>query len=140
VSCEPPGVHTRRLLVLLIHGDVGGGGGRMPIASPTESLHPVEDTSPQIGVTSMRRPRIITTSYNITVVSPQERWNMWVSGCHRSTSVVNTVESISGIPRVTSQASDMNPARRMNGSHRSSHVRGLCMQILSGCKHCGTQQ
>jgi hypothetical protein len=40
VSCEPPGVNAHHFLVLLIHGDVRGGG-QMPIASTMVSLHPV---------------------------------------------------------------------------------------------------
>jgi hypothetical protein len=95
VSCEPPGVHVHHLLVLLIHGHVGG---RMTIASPTESLHLAEDTIPQIGVSSMGRPTMI--SYSVTVVSPHERWNVCVSGRHRSKSVVNVADSINGRPRV----------------------------------------
>jgi hypothetical protein len=137
VSCEPPGVHTHRLPVLLIHRDVGG---RRPIASPTESFHPARDTSPQIGVSLMERPRIMVTSCNITVVSPDERWNVWVFRRHQSTSDVNAGLSIIGRTRLTSRASTRNLARCINGSYRSSHVRGLCVRILSGCKRCRTQQ
>jgi hypothetical protein len=121
-------------------GTSGGGGGRRPIAAPTESLHPPRDTIPETGVPSMGRARIMATSYNVTMVSSHERWNMWVSGRHRPTSVINAVESIIGRPPVMRQASDMNPTWHMNDAYRSSHVRGLCVQILSGGCRCGTQQ
>jgi hypothetical protein len=94
VSCEPPGVHTRQ----------------RPIACPTESLHPVEDTIPQTGVSSMGRPRIMATSCIVIMISPDERWNVWVSGCHQSMSAVIVVASISGRPRLMSRASGRNPA------------------------------
>jgi hypothetical protein len=131
VSGQPPGVHARRLPILLIRC---GGGGRRPIACLTESLHLVGDTIPQIGVSSMGRPRIMTTSYSITVISPDGKWNMWVFGCHRSLSAVNVAASISDRPRVMSRASGRNPARRINDSYHSSHIKGMCMRILSGFK------
>jgi hypothetical protein len=137
VRCEPPGVHAHRLLILLICGNISG---RMSIDSPTEYLHPAEDTGPQTRVTSMGRLRIMVTSYSVTVVSPHERWNVWVSGHHRSTSSVNATKSIIDRLLVTSRARSRNPVCCMNSSYRSSHVRGLCVRILSGCKHCGTQQ
>jgi hypothetical protein len=137
VSCEPPGVHVHRLPVLLIHRDIGG---RRPIASPMESLHQVGDTNPQTGVPSMGRPRIMATSCNVTMVSLDGRWNVWISGRHRSTSDINAGPSIIGRPWLMSRASGRNPARCMNGSYCSSHVRGLCMRILSGCKCCRIQQ
>jgi hypothetical protein len=112
----------------------------MLIASPTESLHPTEDTGPQTRVPSMGRQRIMVTSYNITVVSPYGRWNVWISGRYRSTRAVKAVESIIDRPLVTSQASGRNPARHMNDAYRSSHVRGLCVRILSEDSRCGTQQ
>jgi hypothetical protein len=138
VSYEPPEVNARWLLLLLVCGHVGGGGGRMSIASPTKSLHPTRDTSPHIGKSSMGRPRIIATSWSVTVVSLHGRWSVWVSGRYRSTSVVNVVRSINGRPPVTRWASDRNPAHCMNGVYCSSHIRGLCVWILSGCNTCNT--
>jgi hypothetical protein len=44
----------------------------------------------------MGRSRIMVTSYSVTVVSPHGRWNVWGSGCHRSTSAINAAESIVG--------------------------------------------
>jgi hypothetical protein len=137
VSYEPPGVNARRLLVLLVCGNVRGGG-RRPIAAPTKSLHSAGDTIPEIGVPSMGRPKIMATSYSVIVVSPHRRWNVWVFGHHRSTSVINAVESIINKPSVMMQASGRNSARHTNGVYRSSHVRGLCVQILSGDSRCGT--
>jgi hypothetical protein len=114
--------------------------GQRSIACPTECLHPVEDTIPQTGVPSMKRPRIMVTSCSVTVISLDGRWNMWVSGRYQSTSAINAATSISGRPRLMSRATGRNPARRMNGSFRSSHYRGLCVRILSGFKCCRTQQ
>jgi hypothetical protein len=88
----------------------------MPIASPTESLHPTEDIGPQIRVPSMGRPRIIVTSCSITVVSPHGRWNVWVSERHQSTRAIKAAESIIDRPSVMSRASGRNPTRRMNGA------------------------
>jgi hypothetical protein len=122
VSCEPPGVNAHRLLVLLVCGNVGGGGGPLPIAAPTESLHLPGDTDPQTRVLSRGRPRIMATSCSVTVVSPHERWIMCVSECHRSTSVINVAPSPyeRHVPLI--------------------HVRGLCVRILSGDNHRGRQQ
>jgi hypothetical protein len=105
-----------------------------------ESLHPAGDTIPQTGVSSMGRPRIRAMSYNIIVISLDRRWNVWVYGRHRSMSVVNVATSISSRPQVMSQASGRNPARRMNNSYYSSHIKGLCIRILSGFKRYRTQQ
>jgi hypothetical protein len=141
VSREPLRVHARHLSILLICGDVGGGGGvQKPIASLTESLHPVGDTIPQTGASSMGRPRIMATSCSVIVVSLDGRWNMWVFERHRSTSDVNAGPSIIDRSWLMSRASSRNPARRMNGLYHSPHVRGLCVQILSECKRCRTQQ
>jgi hypothetical protein len=140
VSCEPPGVNAHHLSVLLIYGNIGGGGGRRPIVAPTESLHPPGDIIPETGVLSMGRLRIMTTSCSVTVVSPHGRWNVWVFRRHRSTSVINAVESIIGRPSVMRRARGRNPAPHMNNVYRSSHIRRLCMRILSGDSRCGTQQ
>jgi hypothetical protein len=48
----------------------------MPIAVVMESLHPHRDTIPETNVASMGRPRIMTISCNITVVSQDGRWNV----------------------------------------------------------------
>jgi hypothetical protein len=109
VSYEPTGVNVHRLIVLLVCGNVGGGGGHMLIAAPTESLHPPGDTVPQTGVPSMRIPRIMVMSCSVTVVSPHGRWNVWVSRCDRSTSAINVVESIIDRPPVMSRPSGRNP-------------------------------
>jgi hypothetical protein len=69
----------------------------------------------------------------IIVASPQGRWKLWVSGCHRSTSADSVAESMIGSPLVTSLASGRKPAHSMNGVYRSSHMRVLCMRILNGC-------
>jgi hypothetical protein len=127
-------------VVFLSFWYVGTSGGHIPIAAPTESLHPPGDNVPQTDVSSMGRPRIMMTSCNVTVVSPHGRWNMCISGHHRSTSVINVVESIIDRSSVMSRASGRNPAHHMNGAYHSSHVKGLCVRILSDCKHCGTQQ
>jgi hypothetical protein len=59
VSCEPPRVGTRCLLVLLARDNIGGGEGRMSIATPMLSLRSPGDTDPQTGLPSMGRPRIL---------------------------------------------------------------------------------
>jgi hypothetical protein len=79
----------------------------------------------------MGKSRIMVTSYNVTVVSPHKRCNVWVSGRHWSTSAINAAESIIGRPPMTSEGSDRNIARRMNGSYRFSHIMGMCVRILS---------
>jgi hypothetical protein len=108
VSSEPPGVHAHRLLFLLIRVHIEGSSAD---ASLIESFHPAEDTIPQTRMSSMGIPRIMVTSYSVTVVSPHGRWNVSVSRRHRSTSAVNAVESISGRSWVLmSLASDRNPA------------------------------
>jgi hypothetical protein len=137
VSCEPPRVNDHRLIVLLVCGNVGG---RMPIAAAIESLHPSGEIVPVTGVSSMGRSRIMSMSCNIIMVSPHGRWNVWVSGRHRSTTGINVAESIIGRSEDIRRTSGRNPARRMNGTYCSSHVRGLCVRILSDNSHCGTQQ
>jgi hypothetical protein len=89
VSCEPPGVNARRLLVLL-----GTSGGQRLIAALMEYLHLPGDTIPETDMPSMGRPRIMATSCSITVVSPHGRWNVWVSKHCRSTCAINAAESI----------------------------------------------
>jgi hypothetical protein len=133
-------VNAHHFLVLLVCWNVGGGGGRKPIAATTESLHPARDTIPEISAPSMGRPRIMTMSCSITVVSPHRRWNVWVSGRHRSTSAINVAESIIGRSPGTRQASGRNPTHCMNGAYHSSHDRGMCIRILSGNSHCVRQQ
>jgi hypothetical protein len=108
----------------------------MPIAVLALSLHPSRDTSPQTEMLSIGRPRIMVTSWIITVVSPHRRWNMWVSGRHRSTSVVNAAEYIIDRPSMMSRASGRNPARRVNGVEHLCHINGMCVRILSGCNNC----
>jgi hypothetical protein len=127
-------------IVFLSFWSVGTSGGHRPIATVMESLHPAGDTVPETGAPSMGRPRIMVTSCSVTVISPYERWNVWVSRCHRSTSDVNTAESIIGRWPDTRRASGRNPACRMNGAYRSSHDRGLCVRILSGKSRCVTHQ
>jgi hypothetical protein len=132
VICEPPEVHARGLLILLARRDVMGS-----IADSLSDRVPPPDGR---HVPSMRRPRIITMSGSVTVVSPHGRWNMCIPERHRSTSIINVAESINDRPRVvTSRASGRNPARCMNDSYRSSHVKGQCVRILRCCKHCGTK-
>jgi hypothetical protein len=118
---------------------VGTSGGRRPIAAVTESLHPTVDTIPETGVTSMGRLRIMATSCSITVVSPQGRWNVWVSGRHRYISAINTAESIISRWPDMRRESGRNRAHHINGAYRSSHDRGLCVRILSGKSRCVTQ-
>jgi hypothetical protein len=126
--------------IFLSFWSVGTSEGHMSIAAPTESHHQPGDTVLETGVTLMERPRIMMTSYSVTVVSPHGMWNVWVSGRHRSTSVINAAESIIGRPPVMRRASDRNPTRCMNGAYRSSHIKGLCVRILTGDSRCGTQQ
>jgi hypothetical protein len=114
--------------------------GRRLIAAVMESLHPAGGTIPETGAPSMGRPRIMATFCNITIVSPHGRWNVWVSGRHRSTSVVNTAESIISRSSNTRRASGKNPAHHMNAAYHSSHNRGLCVRILSGNSRYVTQQ
>jgi hypothetical protein len=140
VSCEPPRVHGHRLLVLLIYGDVGGGGGSNVDSFFDGPLHQAEGTGSQIRVLSMGRPRIMVTSCTITMVSPHRRWNVWVSKRHRSTRAVKAAKSIIGRPPMTSRASGRNPECRMNDAYHSFHMRGLCVQIPSRDNCCGIQQ
>jgi hypothetical protein len=115
-------------------------GGRRPIAAVTESLHPTGDIVLETGAPLMGRPRIMAMPCSVTVISPHWRWNVWVSGRHRSTSAVNAVESIIGRWPDTRRASGRNPTHRMNDAYCSSHDRGLCVRILSGKNRCVTQQ
>jgi hypothetical protein len=140
VSYETPGVNVRRLLVLLVCENIGGGGGRWLIAAPMESLHPPGDTIPETSVPSMGRPKIMAMSCSVTVAFPHGRWNVWVSGRHQSTSAINAAESIISRPPLMRRASGRNLARCTNDVYHSSHDRRLCMWILSGDSHCGTQQ
>jgi hypothetical protein len=127
-------------IIFLSFWSVGTSGGCRLIAVVMESLHPAGDTVPETGVPSMGRPTIMATSYIVTVVSPHGRWNMWVFERHQSTSAINTAESIIGRSPGTRRASGRNPARCLHGVYRSSHNRGLCVQILSGNSCCVTQQ
>jgi hypothetical protein len=130
-------VIAHHLSVLLVYGNIRG---RRPIAAATESLHPAGDTVPETDASSMGRPRTMATSCSITVVSPHRRWNVCVFEHHRSISVVNAAESIISRSPDMMQASGRNPACRMNDMYRSSHDRGLCVQILSDNSRCVTQQ
>jgi hypothetical protein len=127
-------------IIFLSFWSMGTSGGRRPIAAPMESLHPSGDTIPEPSVPSMERPRIMATSYSVTVVSPHERWNVWVSGRYQPTSAINATESIIVRMPVMRRASGRNPACCMNSAYCSSHIMGLCVRILSGDNHCGTQQ
>jgi hypothetical protein len=135
VSYEPTGVDAQRLLVLLVYGNVEGSNAD---SRPDESLQPLGDIGPQTGWPSMGRPRIMATSWSVIVASPHVRWNMWVSGRHRSTSAINAAESINGRLSVMSRASDRSLAWCMNGVYRSSHIRGLFVRVLSKFNVCNT--
>jgi hypothetical protein len=130
-------VNASRLPILLVYRNIRG---HRPIAAVMESLHPARDTVPETNAPSMERPRIMAMFCSITVISPHKRWNVWVSGCHWSTSAVNAAESIIGRWPDTRQASGRNLTCSMNGAYRSSHDRGLCVRILSGKSCCVTQQ
>jgi hypothetical protein len=77
VRCKPPGVDA---IIFLSFWSAGTLGGHRPIIIRMKSLHPPRVTIPQIGLPLMGRQRIMAMSYSVTVVSPHERWNMWVSG------------------------------------------------------------
>jgi hypothetical protein len=136
VRCEPPRVNTRHLPLLLVHRNIKG---LQANSSPDGVPPPIWSHRGVNRWPSMGRPRIMATPYNVTVVSPHERWSMWVSGRDQSTSAINVAESIISRPLVMRRASDRNPAHRMNSVYHSSHVKGLCVRILSGNSHCGIQ-
>jgi hypothetical protein len=118
VSCKPPRVDAQRLLILLVCGNVRG-------SKVDCSPHGVPPPAWRYRPTNW-------SACNVTMISPLGRWNMCVFGRHRSTSAINTTESIIGILPVTSRASGRNPAYRMYDAYLSSHVRGLWVRILSG--------
>jgi hypothetical protein len=125
--------HPERMhIVFLSFWSPRTSGGHRLIAAAMESLHPAGDTILETGAPSMGRPRIMAMSCSVTVISPHGRWNVSVSGRHRSTSDINAAESIIGGWPDTRRASGRNPARRMNDAYCLSHDRGLCVRILSG--------
>jgi hypothetical protein len=137
VSCEPPRVNAYRILVLLLYGNIGGS---KVDSSPDRVPPPAWSHRPRNQRVVDGKTKDHGDVLQLTMVSPYERWNMWVFGRHRSTSVINAAESIIASPPVMRQASGRNPARRMNGMYCSFHIRGLCVRILSGDSRCGIQQ
>ena len=101
-----------------------GAGGLIPIMFSTMSLHPSDCTMPVTATPSNGSPRIMATSCRVTVISPQGRWKVWVSGRQRSTKAVNRGPSIAGSPSLTTRAKGSRPARRMYGAYLSSHLKG----------------
>jgi hypothetical protein len=122
LSCEPPRVNAHHLIVLLFCGNIEGS---KTNSSPDRVPPPSWRHRPRNWrAIDGGGPRIMATSCSITVVSPHGRWNVWVSGCHRFTNAVNTVESIIRKPPMKRRASSRNLTRCMNDTYCSSHVRG----------------
>jgi hypothetical protein len=138
VRSKPPGVHTCHHLVLLIHGNVEGGGVKADSLSdgvpPPDGRHLPTNRS-DIGGKTKDHGDVLQRHHGLAT-RKVERVGLQTPPVHKC---VNVAESNNGRPWVvTSRASGRNPARHMNVTYRSSHVRVLCMCFLSSCKCCET--
>jgi hypothetical protein len=118
VGCRPTIVDVRRFFVLVIRSDVGWADADElndpipPISGTHRSTH---------WVVVDGYPNSMATSWSVIVISPHDRWKVWVSECHRLISVINVAKSMIDNPLLISLDSGRKWARRMNGVYYSSH-------------------
>jgi hypothetical protein len=137
VSCEPPGMHACRLLVLLTPWDIRGSkaNGLFDGVPLPGRRHHLTNRSVVDGKTKdhgdIQQHHRDLTRWKVEPVGlrmpPVHECHQHGGGHQRQTTV-------------DEPSKWQEPARHMNDAYHSSQCRGMCVQILSGFKRCRTQQ